>query len=390
MTDTAPRSVLDELCSPYLPFDATSPVWSDVTPVAQAESSSPMCPILYNADYSSAMDVYRALVSSNAPAASVPLEGIELSTRALALTAHLIQLNPSHFSVWHYRANILLYARELEQRPGGRASVLRAELGWLDNLAHANMKSYQVWQHRRIVVAALGDPANELQFSAENLARDAKNYHTWAYRQWVLAHFGGLSLPTAVGDAVESPVESPGKAQFPQLWEGELGYVDELLREDVRNNSAWNHRWYVCFARFGISAHASVAKERVEAMRKTIAFEKAYARASILGTPNNASAWTYLRALHNSVPHELRTPMSEALPWVETLVSTPKEAEADATVDIMGRSPVGALEWCLDCITTTTPDAEQRAEHLVKRLITVDSVRKRFWAYRLKSIRRQF
>ncbi len=166
----------------------------------------------------------------------------------------------------------------------------------------------------------------------------------------------GLSLPTAVGDAVESPVESPGKAQFPQLWEGELGYVDELLREDVRNNRRGTIAGTCALRALASLPHASVAKERVEAMRKTIAFEKAYARASILGTPNNASAWTYLRALHNSVPHELRTPMSEALPWVETLVSTPKEAEADATVDIMGRSPVGALEWCLDCITTTTPD----------------------------------
>lgn len=29
------------------------------------------------------------------------------------------------------------------------------------------------------------------------------------------------------------------------LWDGELEYVEELLEEDVRNNSAWNQRHYV-------------------------------------------------------------------------------------------------------------------------------------------------
>jgi len=29
------------------------------------------------------------------------------------------------------------------------------------------------------------------------------------------------------------------------LWEGELDYVTQLITEDVRNNSAWNQRYYV-------------------------------------------------------------------------------------------------------------------------------------------------
>jgi len=38
-------------------------------------------------------------------------------------------------------------------------------------------------------------------------------------RQWVLSEFG--------------------------LWEGELEYVTCLITEDVRNNSAWNQRYFV-------------------------------------------------------------------------------------------------------------------------------------------------
>lgn len=29
------------------------------------------------------------------------------------------------------------------------------------------------------------------------------------------------------------------------LWDKELEFVDKLLREDLRNNSAWNHRCFV-------------------------------------------------------------------------------------------------------------------------------------------------
>lgn len=31
------------------------------------------------------------------------------------------------------------------------------------------------------------------------------------------------------------------------LWDSELGSVEELLVRDVRNNSAWNHRYFVIF-----------------------------------------------------------------------------------------------------------------------------------------------
>lgn len=32
-----------------------------------------------------------------------------------------------------------------------------------------------------------------------------------------------------------------------EVWEGELEYTRELLGVDVRNNSAWNHRFFVVF-----------------------------------------------------------------------------------------------------------------------------------------------
>lgn len=40
--------------------------------------------------------------------------------------------------------------------------------------------------HRRMVVEWLNDPSEELQFIADILSQDAKNYHAWQHRQWVI------------------------------------------------------------------------------------------------------------------------------------------------------------------------------------------------------------
>lgn len=37
-----------------------------------------------------------------------------------------------------------------------------------------------------MVVEWLNDPSEELQFTSEILVQDAKNYHAWQHRQWVI------------------------------------------------------------------------------------------------------------------------------------------------------------------------------------------------------------
>lgn len=209
---------------------------------------------------SSAMDLFRTLYPRQ-----------ELSPRALALTTHLVSQNPSTYSIWAYRASILIdgpeQAAEATSAPqqsssqsaeptlGRKDARLQRELEWMEEVSSSNLKSYQVWQHRRLILAArlalpmtgekngagVEGPAqlisNELQFIASVLDKDSKNYHTWAYRQWVLAEYAGMELPG-------SPARSEAMAA---LWQGELPYVNRLLAEDVRNNSAWNHRFFVLF-----------------------------------------------------------------------------------------------------------------------------------------------
>lgn len=218
--------------APYLPFDAHSSHWQDVQPTFQDDGHADvLVEIMYDPAYSSAMDLFRTLYPKR-----------EYSARTLALTTHLAALNPSSYSVWSYRADILLDGRDEALGGESRSIRLARELDWMEEMARGNMKSYQVWQHRRLILSALGDPSRELAFISSVLAKDAKNYHTWAYRQWVLSEFGGLHV---------SQRKNP--PPYPQLWDGELAYTDKLLDQDVRNNSAWNHRFFVVFRREALS-----------------------------------------------------------------------------------------------------------------------------------------
>lgn len=79
---------------------------------------------------------------------------------------------------------------------------------------------------------ALGDGSREIEFTTRALEFDDKNYHTWAYRQWSLSHFFSSYPPRKEDEGV---------------WEGEVEFTASLLVRDVRNNSAWNHRFFVTF-----------------------------------------------------------------------------------------------------------------------------------------------
>lgn len=105
-------------------------------------------------------------------------------------------------------------------------------------------------QHRRNVVTTLHSSTREIGFTSKALSYDPKNYHTWAYRQWILCHFfSSPSLPTLDSLDTASPSSTAAQDFVDQkkVWQGELDYTEELLDLDLRNNSAWNHRFFVCF-----------------------------------------------------------------------------------------------------------------------------------------------
>lgn len=219
----------------------------------------------------------------------------EKSKRTLELTELIIQMNPGHYSVWsvlpggpcHHsllcETTFLMsdergFVRDRKYRADTLLELkteLVQELELLDAMVKQHLKSYQVWygetpppyrtnpadpvktdfekrfpfftrrQHRRTIVLALDDPSRELDFTARALSFDAKNYHTWAYRQFVLCHF--YSDAEMGSSPASRSSRTSSKEERDKVWSGELDYVEKLIRDDIRNNSAWNQRFFVAF-----------------------------------------------------------------------------------------------------------------------------------------------
>lgn len=178
--------------------------FADVTPIEQDDGPRPVCAIAYPAEYARLMGFFRAVMAS-----------AERSPRVLELTAALAEHNAAHYTVWHVRRECL-WALALSDD-----SVLSDELRYSAEVARENPKNYQIWYHRRALVEKVGQAAAqaELALIGAALRDDAKNYHAWSNRLWVLKTFGG--------------------------WAGELVFINALLDADVHNNSAWNHLYQV-------------------------------------------------------------------------------------------------------------------------------------------------
>ncbi|KAG8884780.1 CAAX geranylgeranyltransferase alpha subunit [Tulasnella sp. 331] len=300
------------------PTYSEDPLWSDVTPIPQDDAGNELAPILYKQDYKDAMGYFRAIVKAE-----------EYSERVLPLTEHLIRLNPAHYSVWQYRYQTLLRIN----------APLDKEVLLINSMMGQNLKTYQIWHHRRLLQTHLRDPFAELMFITKALrpephrhtssdegeekeepARknghggpvDTKNYHTWAYRQWLLAEFNS-----------------------PELWAGELEFVEEMLRDDLRNNSAWHHRFFVVWEN-GIREGEA---DREQVLRREIDITKE----SISVAPNNASAWNYLRGVlqKSGTPFETLetfvTPYTRPQPNQAT--STSNLDQGEETIDLENPAP---------------------------------------------------
>jgi protein farnesyltransferase/geranylgeranyltransferase type-1 subunit alpha len=69
-------------------------------------------------------------------------------------------------------------------------------------------------------------------------------------------------------------------------WEAEASYAESLIASDLRNNSAWAHRFFVCFES-GLYEGSELAE--------VVEREKEFALDRLRLVSANASAWNYLR-----------------------------------------------------------------------------------------------
>lgn len=222
---------------------------------------------------------------------------------------------------------------------------------------------------------------------------DSKNYHVWSYRQWLVRQFNLWDEPREIAD------------------------VEVLLNNDVRNNSAWNHRYLLRFApREGPEAAMAIAtssssslssaaaalpssaKGRLEVVdEEVVDAELEYAQKKILLAPENKSPWLYARGVLRAAGR----PLSEWKGFASRFIV--EEIEQNQTIETKGGSSSAvvhvksslALEWLADVLgeEAAAEENENGAEKHAKvneavKLLTLlkekyDPIRKNYWDYRI-------
>ncbi len=187
-------------------------------------------------------------------------------------------------------------------------------------------------------------PPNELPFLARMFDIDAKNYHVWSYRQWLVRHFS--------------------------LWDTELPYINLLLRADIRNNSAWNHRWFIIFARHADPEKHSIKNNDAnsEVPPKIVETEIEYAKASITRAPQNQSPWLYLRGILRKQGKGLVVVKGFAEQFAD--LENEDEVRSSHALDFLADAYAGEQE----------KEKSARALELLAR--RYDPIRKNYWDYR--------
>ncbi|KAI2703506.1 hypothetical protein CBS147332_7492 [Penicillium roqueforti] len=324
---------------------STDPEWASVTPIDLDDGSSsgamPLATIAYPTEYLEATSYLRAVMAAN-----------EMSERALNLTKDVISMNPAHYTVWIYRAKIL-FALEKD---------LDEELSWLNDVSLKYLKNYQIWHHRQVLLSSKAHfptfPPKEADFLMEMFAQDSKNYHVWTYRHWLVRHFGLWDQPRELED------------------------VEFLLKADVRNNSAWNHRYMLRFGprdtsvpdagmvNAGDLSTAPADKGRLSVVDEDLVDgELKFAQEAILRAPENRSPWWYARGVLRAAGRGLGE-------W---------EGFAGGFVSEGAVKSSHAVEWLADVF------AEAGGEEKAVRMLTMlkeefDPIRKNYWDYRIRKL----
>ncbi|KAJ2518149.1 Rab geranylgeranyltransferase [Coemansia sp. RSA 2049] len=190
----------------------------------------------------------------------------------LEATQRLLELNTELHTVWNYRREIFANLPEW-QDDEQRQAMLEKELAFLLEIILKNIKSYWMWYHRVWALRSLPTPAwkGELALVAKLLSYDARNYHGWDYRRFVVARMKE-SLDT---DTQRDDVDA-----------SEFAFTTDQINKDCANHSAWHNRSKLLPA---IMQKAGGALEQQEVLKR----EFGLILNAIYTDPDDQNGWLY-------------------------------------------------------------------------------------------------
>lgn len=167
------------------------------------------------------------------------------------------------------------------------------------------------------------------------LEQDSKNYHVWSYRQWLVQRF----------DLFAS--------------DDELRWTEAMINDDVRNNSAWNHRWFLV-----VGGHDG----RLESPH-LVERELEYAKYAIRKAPQNQSPWNYIKGVVRVAGLPLSTLTDFAREFAD--MRRPDDIYSSHALDLL--ADIYAAEQ------GSKEEAKKALDLLASRF---DPIRAHYWSYR--------
>ncbi|VDC07114.1 unnamed protein product [Peniophora sp. CBMAI 1063] len=227
------------------------------------------------------LDAYQTLsddILSRKKAGDHSREAFDLTTRMLSTGP---APNPEFYTVWNYRRHILLNGVFPQSDPKAINELLSDELALTFAALKKHPKVYWIWNHRRWCLENIpeggdgeeGDKdgwrkahwGRELLIVEKMLEADARNFHAWDYRRYVLA-----GMPVKRSDA------------------SELAYTTRKIEASFSNFSAWHQRTKVLPALW-----ESGKLDRAKSLRD----ELTLVQNAMWTTPEDQSVWLYHRWL---------------------------------------------------------------------------------------------
>lgn len=151
-------------------------------------------------------------------------------------TTRLLDINPEFNAVWNYRRVILTqlaHRNEIDL-----AETLNRELLTVTALMKRYPKCYWIWNHRRWCLEELKEKASwkaELALVEKLLNLDARNFHGWHYRRYVVARMTMRAREKA-------PDKESALAAELAIDLGEFKFTTSKINQNISNFSAFHNR----------------------------------------------------------------------------------------------------------------------------------------------------
>ncbi|GFZ50587.1 hypothetical protein JCM24511_08345 [Saitozyma sp. JCM 24511] len=170
----------------------------------------------------------------------------EYTVEALGQTTELLDLNPEFYTIWNYRRHILLRGLFPGASPEDIVARLTSELRLTTAYLQIHPKVYWIWNHRKWCLenVPLGPAPGAAEASAGS-AEGAEQAESSGAGVTSEASASASVSASASASASTSHPKTGREGWRNEFWKMELGLIEKMLDADARNFHAWDYRRYV-------------------------------------------------------------------------------------------------------------------------------------------------